>query len=41
VRSARLTWRSAGERADASEGTQKASTEFDGWVLYHFESRSN
>ena len=41
VRSARLTWRSAGERADASEGAQKASTEFDGWVLYHFESLSN
>lgn len=32
VRAAKLTWRSD---ADA------ASTELEGWVLYHFESRSN
>ena len=44
VRSARLTWRSADnapESAEASDAEQEKNTEFDGWVLYHFESRSN
>lgn len=44
VRSARLTWRSADnapESAEASDAEREKNTEFDGWVLYHFESRSN